>query len=76
MSSAPWQVMPPLTADELSALRDDIAANGVLVPITVDQHGVVINEHIGNRSPPSWDPVPDDGARVLQRWSDTTSRSG
>jgi ParB-like chromosome segregation protein Spo0J len=34
-----------LTGDEYAALRDDIAARGVLVPITVDQHGVIIDGH-------------------------------
>ena len=41
----PFQVMPPLTADEYAALREDIQANGVLVPITVDQHGTIIDGH-------------------------------
>jgi hypothetical protein len=41
----PWQVMPPLTVEEFAALRDGIAADGVLVPITVDQHGTVIDGH-------------------------------
>ena len=41
----PWQVMPPLTADEYAGLKADIQANGVLVPITVDEHGVVIDGH-------------------------------
>jgi DNA-binding CsgD family transcriptional regulator len=41
----PFQVMPPFTADEYAALREDIASNGVLVPITVDQHGTIIDGH-------------------------------
>jgi hypothetical protein len=41
----PWQVMPPLTEDEYAALREDIAANGVTVPVIVDQHGVIIDGH-------------------------------
>ncbi len=40
-----WQVMPPLSEEERQALREDIAANGVMVPITVDQHGVIIDGH-------------------------------
>jgi hypothetical protein len=43
--SAPYQLLPPLTSDEYDALREDIAANGVLVPITVDQHGIIIDGH-------------------------------
>jgi ParB-like chromosome segregation protein Spo0J len=42
---SPFQVMPPLTADEYAALREDIASHGVLVPITVDQHGTIIDGH-------------------------------
>ena len=37
-----YQVMPPLTAEEYEALRDDIAAHGVRVPIDVDQHGHIL----------------------------------
>jgi ParB-like chromosome segregation protein Spo0J len=45
VDSKPYQLLPPLTAEELAALRDDIAANGVMVPIIVDQHGVIIDGH-------------------------------
>jgi ParB-like chromosome segregation protein Spo0J len=41
----PFQAMPPLTGDEYAALKADIQANGVLVPITVDQHGMIIDGH-------------------------------
>jgi hypothetical protein len=41
----PFQVMPPLTDDEYAALQADIAEHGVLVPITVDQHGAIIDGH-------------------------------
>jgi ParB-like chromosome segregation protein Spo0J len=44
-SVTPFQLLPPLTGDEYAALKADIAANGVLVPIIVDQHGVVIDGH-------------------------------
>lgn len=40
-----FQPMPPLTADEYTALRDSIAAHGVLEPVTVDQHGRIIDGH-------------------------------
>jgi hypothetical protein len=43
--TAPYQLLPPLSDDEYNALRESIAANGVQVPITVDQHGVVIDGH-------------------------------
>ncbi len=31
--------LPPLSPDQFEALRDNIAVNGVLVPILVDSHG-------------------------------------
>lgn len=37
------QPMPDLTPEQLAALREDIAANGVLVPIVVDQHGRILD---------------------------------
>jgi ParB-like chromosome segregation protein Spo0J len=43
--AAPYQLMPLLSAEELAALRDDIATNGILIPITVDQHRVIIDGH-------------------------------
>jgi len=47
-AEAVFQPMPPLSEDQLTALREDIAKNGVLVPVTVDQHGRVLDGH--NRS--------------------------
>jgi ParB-like chromosome segregation protein Spo0J len=41
----PYQLLPPLTGDEYAGLKADIQTNGVLVPITVDQHGVIIDGH-------------------------------
>ncbi len=43
-----FQPMPPLSEDQLAALREDIEKHGVLVPITVDQYGRVLDGH--NRS--------------------------
>ena len=40
-----YQVMPGLTADEYADLRDDIAANGVRVPVDVDENGQVLDGH-------------------------------
>jgi ParB-like chromosome segregation protein Spo0J len=45
-----FQPMPPLTADEYTALRDDIARRGVLVPVVVDQHGRLIDGHHRRRA--------------------------
>lgn len=43
--AAPYQVMPPLSADEYEALRADIAEHGVRVPVDVDEHGAVLDGH-------------------------------
>lgn len=40
-----YQVMPPLTAEEFADLREDIAVNGVLQPILIDEHNRVIDGH-------------------------------
>ncbi len=37
--------MPALTAEEYAALRADIAARGVVVPVVVDQHGRLLDGH-------------------------------
>lgn len=38
-----FQPMPELSEEQAEALRDDITKNGILVPITVDQHGRIID---------------------------------
>ena len=40
-----YQVMPPLTADDFDALRADIAARGVMVPVEYDDAGNVLDGH-------------------------------
>lgn len=40
-----YQVMPPLTAEEYSELKSDIAQRGVMVPIEYDEHGNVLDGH-------------------------------
>ena len=40
-----YQVMPPLTSEEFEALKEDIAENGVLVPVVIDADGVIIDGH-------------------------------
>lgn len=46
----PFQVMPPLTDDEYEALKADIAASGVRVPVDVDQHGRILDGHHRSRA--------------------------
>ncbi|WFE44278.1 ParB N-terminal domain-containing protein [Verrucosispora sp. WMMD1129] len=45
MTDQPYQLLPPLTADEYTALRADIEAHGIRVPVDVDEHGQVLDGH-------------------------------
>jgi N6-adenosine-specific RNA methylase IME4/ParB-like chromosome segregation protein Spo0J len=45
MIDAPYQVMPPLSADEYEALKADIAARGVQVPVEYDELGAILDGH-------------------------------
>lgn len=45
MSDQPYQLLPALSDEEYAALRDDIAANGIRVPVDVDEHGQVLDGH-------------------------------
>jgi N6-adenosine-specific RNA methylase IME4/ParB-like chromosome segregation protein Spo0J len=45
MSECPYQLMPPLSAEEYAALKADIAERGVQVPVEYDEHGNVIDGH-------------------------------
>lgn len=42
---APYQVMPPLTPEQYAALRADIKARGVVVPVEVDEAGAILDGH-------------------------------
>ena len=43
--SAPYQLFPNLTADEMEGLTADIKARGIQVPVEVDEHGNVLDGH-------------------------------
>lgn len=45
MSNAPYQVMPPLAADEFEALKADIELRGVQVPVEYDEAGNILDGH-------------------------------
>jgi ParB-like chromosome segregation protein Spo0J len=45
MAAAPYQVLPPLTAKELEDLKASILEQGVLVPVDVDEDGVILDGH-------------------------------
>jgi ParB-like chromosome segregation protein Spo0J len=40
-----FQVLPPLSAEDYAALKSDIAARGVLVPVEYDEEGNVLDGH-------------------------------
>ncbi len=42
---APWQLLPGLGDDEYIALKNDIAARGVMVPVELDEHGAILDGH-------------------------------
>lgn len=43
--NAPYQLFDPLTAEEYAALKADIAERGILVPVEVDENGVILDGH-------------------------------
>ena len=43
--TTPWQLFPNLADDEFSALKDDIAQRGVLVPVEYDEDGNILDGH-------------------------------
>lgn len=45
MTDQPYQFLPALTAEEYAALREDIAANGIRVPVDVDEDGQTLDGH-------------------------------
>jgi len=45
IGETPYQVMPELSAEEYRALKADIKENGIIVPITVDGDGRIIDGH-------------------------------
>jgi N6-adenosine-specific RNA methylase IME4/ParB-like chromosome segregation protein Spo0J len=45
MNATPYQVMPALSPDEFAALKADIAARGVQVPVEYDEMGNILDGH-------------------------------
>lgn len=45
LTHQPYQVMPPLSAEEYEALKADIAARGVMVPVEYDEFGSILDGH-------------------------------
>jgi ParB-like chromosome segregation protein Spo0J len=44
-TAAPYQLLPALSTEQREALRADIAAHGVLVPIVKDEDGATLDGH-------------------------------
>ena len=62
MTEGRWQLLPPLTDEEYAALKADIAAQGVLVPVVLDAaSGDVIEGHHRLRA---WTELRAEGVRV------------
>jgi ParB-like chromosome segregation protein Spo0J len=40
-----YQVLPPLSEDDFAALKADIAARGVLIPVEYDEEGKILDGH-------------------------------
>jgi ParB-like chromosome segregation protein Spo0J len=43
MTAAPYQTMPPLSADEFASLKQDIRDRGIMVAVEYDQDGAIID---------------------------------
>lgn len=56
-----YQVCPPLSADEYAALKADIAKNGVVVPIEVDEEDNILDGHHRVRA---WQELRSEGVSV------------
>ncbi len=62
MSHETWQLLPELTAEEYQALKADIAVQGVLVPVVIDEDtGEVIEGHHRLRA---WTELRAEGVKV------------
>jgi len=59
--TGPYQLFPGLSAEEFAALKADIAARGVLVPIEFDETGAVLDGHHRLRA---WAELRAEGVRV------------
>ena len=45
MSKSPFDLLPPLSEEDYEALKADIAARGVQVPVEYDEHGAILDGH-------------------------------
>lgn len=45
LDATPYQLFDPLTEEEYAALKADIAERGVLVPVDIDENGMILDGH-------------------------------
>lgn len=61
-TASPYQLLPELGAEEFRALKADIAANGVRVPVVIDaESGAILDGHHRLRA---WEEARAEGAKV------------
>ena len=72
-----FQILPELSPEEFAGLKADIAANGIQVPIEIDEVGRIIDGHHRHRA---WQELRAEGVRVpmyeskLRRYESDTER--
>lgn len=59
--ASPYQLFDPLTDEEYAALKADIAERGILVPVEVDEDGVILDGHHRVRA---WEELRADGVML------------
>jgi site-specific DNA-methyltransferase (adenine-specific) len=62
-SATQYQLLPELPPEQFAALKADIAARGILVPVEVDENGAVLDGHHRLRA---WRELRKQGVRVPQ----------
>lgn len=56
-----YQLLPPLSDEEYTALKDDIKEHGILIPIELDEHGYILDGHHRLRA---WHELRNEGIKV------------
>ena len=59
-----YQVMPTLSDEDFQALKSDIAAHGILVPLEFDDEGNILD---GYHRKKAWDELKSEGINPLSK---------